>query len=100
MKDTTTKHIHVKNVKEAWEKADEIFPTDYIQDPLRTERAGYPIYITTDENRGGLSFCWISDLNDRLELNLPDNKTVNVWIEPDFTYTDYKVLSRAYGYLA
>ena len=98
--DTKTKHIHVKSVAEAWATADRIFPTDYIQDPVRSEGAGYPIYVTTDESRGGSSFCWISDLNDRLELNLPNCETVNVWIDPAITYEDLIEVSRSYGYLA
>lgn len=78
--------MKVANIKEAWRKADIIFPTDYLLDSERTEKAGYNIYWST------LDGCtaWISDLGDRLELNLPDGKTVNIWIE-ECKYKEYQI---------
>lgn len=78
--------MKVTNIKEAWRKADIIFPTDYLLDSERTEKAGHNIYWST------LDGCtaWISDLGDRLELNLPDGKTVNIWIE-ECTYKEYQI---------
>lgn len=67
----------VGSVKEAWAAANNLFPCDYEYDTLRSARAGYPIYMAT---AFGLN-AWISDLNDRLEVNLP-NKSVNIWIRP------------------
>lgn len=55
----------VSSVKEAWELASRLFPTDYEKDEDRSSRAGYPIYYSTAEGTN----AWISDLNNRLELN-------------------------------
>lgn len=67
--------MKVKNIKEAWEVAGMIFPTDYIKDERRTERAGYDIYASAAE---GYEYHYICDLGDRLELNM-GSKTVNIW---------------------
>ena len=69
---------------EAWQMANEIFPTDYMKDEGASSRAGYDIY------RNGGGWClhpienynqWISDLGNRLEINLDNGKTINIWIE-------------------
>lgn len=60
----------VTNIKEAWRKADIIFPTDYLIDSECTAKAGYNIYWSTLEG----CTVWISDLGNRLEVNLPDGK--------------------------
>lgn len=65
------------NKLEAWEIADRIFPTDYMKDEAANEKAGYPVYISTAAETN----AWISDLNTRLEVNLPNGKSVNIWIE-------------------
>ena len=65
------------SIKDAWEEANKIFPTDYEHDVSRSERAGYPIYYST---ANGVN-AWISDLGNRLEVNLPDGKSVNIWIQ-------------------
>lgn len=67
----------VTTIKDAWTAANEIFPTDYEQDANRSKRAGYPIYFST---AAGVN-AWISDLGNRLEVNLPDGRSVNIWIE-------------------
>lgn len=54
-----------------------IFPTRYEHDASRSERAGYPIYYSTASDVN----AWISDLGNRLEVNLPDGKSVNIWIQ-------------------
>lgn len=69
----------VKNVKEAWAKADIIFPTDYMKDEAKSARAGYDIYYST---AAGVH-AWISDLGSRLEVNLADGSTVNIFIEEE-----------------
>lgn len=61
----------------AWAEVNKIFPTDYEHDASRSERAGYPIYYTTADSMN----AWISDLGNRLEVNLPDGESVNIWIE-------------------
>lgn len=71
--------MKVSSVKEAWELADRLFPTDdYEKDEERSSRAGYPVYHSTAE---GVN-AWISDRGNRLELNCC-GKTENIWIEQD-----------------
>lgn len=67
----------VTSIKDAWAEANKIFPTDYEHDTSRSERAGYPIYYSTASDVN----AWISDLGNRLEVNLPDGKSVNIWIQ-------------------
>lgn len=67
----------VTSIKDAWAEANKIFPTDYKYDASRSERAGYPIYHSTAV---GVN-AWISDLGSRLEVNLPDGKSINIQIE-------------------
>lgn len=62
--------------EKAWEMANSLFPTDYEHNSKYSENAGYPIYSSTAD---GVN-AWISDLNCRLEVNLPDGKTVNIHI--------------------
>ncbi len=63
--------------KAAWAIADDLFPSDYVHDSSRSQRAGYDVYMSTFP---GME-AWISDLGDRLEVNLPDGQTINVWID-------------------
>ena len=79
-KQPTTKHYTVKSVTEAWSKANEVFPTDYERDAGRSSRSGYPVYSSTAD---GHWYDYICDLGDRLELNLSNGDTVNIWIEAD-----------------
>lgn len=69
----------VNNTYKAWQAANEIFPTDYIKDEAASTRAGYDIYKSTAANVP----AWISDLGNRLEVNLPNGKSVNIWIVED-----------------
>lgn len=74
--------MKVKNMAEAWRKADNIFPTDYVLNSCKTEAAGYPIYTSTAEN----NLSWISDLGTRLELNIETDykiETINLVIEEE-----------------
>lgn len=71
--------MKVSSVKEAWELANRLFPTDYEKDEERSIRAGYPIFYST---ANGVN-AWISDLGNRLELNYADGKLENIWIELD-----------------
>lgn len=66
----------VKTIKAAWEAADKIFPTDYIKDEASSLRAGYDVYRSTADN----NCSYICDLGDRLEVNLDNGKTENIWI--------------------
>lgn len=69
-------HIEVGSKDQAFRTANGLVHSDYEYDADRSERAGYPIYYSTilpDE--------WISDLGDRLEVNLSGGKTINIWID-------------------
>lgn len=67
----------VTSIRDAWAEAQKIFPTDYEHDAIRSERAGYPIYYST---ANGVN-AWVSDLGNRLEVNLQDGKSVKIWIQ-------------------
>ena len=67
----------VTSIRDAWAEVQKIFPTRYEHDASRSERAGYPIYYST---AAGVN-AWISDLGNRLEVNLPDGESVNIWIQ-------------------
>lgn len=69
--------------KQAWEMVDEMFPTDYNKDEKSSERAGYDVYRSPIN-----ALDYICDLGDRLEVNLANGKTVNVWIEEPKDFTD------------
>lgn len=71
--------MKVATVKEAWEAAARMFPTDYRKDEESSKRAGYPIYRSTAEDHYNSYIC---DLNDRLEVNM-NGKSTNIWIQPD-----------------
>jgi hypothetical protein len=73
--------------KEAWQMADQIFPTDYMKDEGKSERAGYDVYISTAKDH---DFFWISDLGNRLEVNM-DGKSVSIWIEEEEQGEDIEV---------
>lgn len=70
------KHIKVSTVQEAWKKAAEIIGGDYTKDATGSEGAGYPIYRSRTEY-----YDYICDLNCRLEVNLHDGSTTNIWIQ-------------------
>lgn len=69
--------MKVKTVAEAWQKAGEIFPGDYMKDIEGSERAGYPCYYSTSDKHRGDHIC---DLNARLEV-VVDGQCTNIWIE-------------------
>lgn len=67
----------VNSIKEAWEMVNEIFPTDYTENTIKTKNAGYPVFDSNLGDENG----YICDLGNRLEVNLADGTTVNIWIE-------------------
>lgn len=71
--------MKARDRSEAWDVATLIFPTDYELDDERTKRAGYSIWYSTAD---GVE-AWISDIGNRLELNLPSGRSVNVWIDDE-----------------
>lgn len=68
--------ITAASTRQAWEIAGEILGTDYTEDAASTARAGYPIHRSTAEGNRG----YICDLGDRLEVNLQDGSSRNIWI--------------------
>lgn len=87
----------VHSRQEAWGQADAIFPTDYMIHDQISARNGYNVYYSTAE---GVQ-AWISDLGNRLEVNLETGETVNIWIEevpefPEYALADsLKVIDEA-----
>lgn len=73
--------------EQAWTIADEIFPTDYMKNEAKSLRAGYDIYESTAEG----VFAWISDLNDRLEINLDNGKTITIWIDEEPRFKEWQI---------
>lgn len=71
-----TKNYKFGLIQKAWAKVNEIFPTDYEYDVQRSKRAGYDVYSSTAE---GHYYDYICILGDRLEVNLSNGDTVNVW---------------------
>lgn len=69
-------HYHVNSVSAAWAKVNEVFPTDYNKDENSSARAGYPVFRSSVEY-----YNYICDLGDRLEVNLENGETVNIWID-------------------
>ena len=76
--------MKVKNINEAWNEANKIMPNDYLKDEEASVRAGYPIYRSTINH-----YDYICDLGDRLEVNLANGQTVNIWIEQPSTIEEY-----------
>lgn len=68
--------ITAASTRQAWEIAGEILGTDYTEDTASTARAGYSIHRSTAEGNRG----YICDLGDRLEVNLQDGSSRNIWI--------------------
>ena len=74
--------IKVRSREEAWQKANELFPTDYLKDDHCSANAGYPIYTSTMDGNNS----WISDLNTSLELNIYQGKAIKtIRISIEFT---------------
>lgn len=79
--------MKVNSREQAWREADNLFPTDYIKDEKKSDAAGYDIYYSTCE---GVN-AWISDLDDRLEINLATGETVNIWIEEEPQFKECQI---------
>ena len=76
--------MKVNSRNEAWLRVNEIFPTDYAEDGKASYIAGYPVYKSTVPG----CRAWISDLWDRLEVNLPGGDSINIWIEEKPRYSE------------
>lgn len=73
------------NVKAAWNMVNELVGI-CTKNEKRSEGAGYAIY-TAVEQPG----AWVSDLGNRLEVNLANGETVNVFIETETETVSRKV---------
>ena len=71
-------HVHVSSVSEAWQVAGSYFPGDYEKDDRASACAGYPIYRSPSDWA-----LYVCDLCTRLEVNLSNGDTVNIWIDDD-----------------
>lgn len=67
-----------KNYNEAWAIAKAMTNGDCTLDAQSTSVAGYKVYRSESE-----FYTYICDLGDRLEVNLANGHTVNLWIEPE-----------------
>ena len=72
------KHYTVKSTAEAWRKAAKVLPFEVQLDARSTERVGYPIHRSAAEY-----YDYICDLGCRLEVNLSNGETVNIWIKEE-----------------
>lgn len=72
--------MKVKTIEEAWALALNIFPYEYEQDIESSEKAGYPVYRSINDNH---KMNYISALCDRLEVNLETGESINIWIISD-----------------
>lgn len=79
--------MKVNSREQAWREADNLFPTDYIKDEMKSENAGYDIYCSTCD---GVN-AWVSDLDNRLEINLSTGETVNIWIEEAPQFKEFQI---------
>lgn len=70
-----TKNLYANSLVSAWEKVKGTFPYEYVIDENSSERSGYSIYRSNIER-----YNYICDLGDRLEVNLANGETVNIWI--------------------
>ena len=77
--------MKVKNIQQAWLEACILVDEDsLIKDQEATERAGYDIY--RDYNQ---YYNYICILGDRLEVNLANSKSINIWIEQPENIKEY-----------
>lgn len=67
-----------KSYNEAWEIAKALTNGDCALDARSTEIAEYKVYRSESE-----FYTYICDLGDRLEVNLANGQTVNLWIDPE-----------------
>ena len=79
--------MKVNSKEQAWIEADKLFPTDYIKDEKKSDTAGYDIYYSTCDG----VHAWISDLGDRLEVNLETGETISIWIEEEPKFKEYQI---------
>lgn len=87
-----TRHMTVLSREEAWVEASKLMEHDFDYNQAYSKNAGYPVYTNEDG--------WVSDLNTRLEVNLSDGTTTNIWIKQRDILAELINKSREYGYTA
>ena len=82
--------MKVSSKEKAWE-VNKIFPYDYEKDEKGSANAGYPIYtsIASEHPQN-----WISDLGNRLEVNLEDGSSTNIWVEEQGEDVEVTVIAK------
>ena len=83
---------------EAFWLAGKLTKHDYEYDVERSARAGYPIYFSVKKE----AYEWVCDLGDRLEVNLEDGRSINIWIKDEVAEARKKLveMTKAMGYTA
>lgn len=83
--------MKVSSKEKAWEEVNKIFPYDYEKDEKGSANAGYPIYtsIASEHPQN-----WISDLGNRLEVNLEDGSSTNIWVEEQGEDVEVTVIAK------
>lgn len=81
----------VSNKEKAWEEANKMFPYDYEKDEEGSAKAVYPIYTSTASEHPQ---NWISDLGNRLEINLENGSSTNIWIEDQGEDVEVTVIAK------
>ncbi len=83
--------MKVSSKEKAWEEVNKIFPYDYEKDEKGSANAGYPIYtsIASEHPQN-----WISDLGNRLEVNLEDGSSTNIWVEEQGEDVEVTVITK------
>ena len=72
-----TNHVHVFTNADAWNVA-KTHIQDVSKDADASGRAGYDVFRSESDY-----YSYICDLGDRLEVNLSNGDTVNIWIDDD-----------------
>ena len=77
--------MKVKNIQQAWIEVHKLIDEDNLmKDYEATERAGYDIYRDYKEH-----YNYVCCLGDRLEVNLANGKSINIWIEHPESIKEY-----------
>lgn len=77
-------HITANGREEAWERVNELFPSDYEKDSRSSDRAGYPVYRSTMDTETA-HYNYICDLGTTIEVNLTDDRWKSTTIRVHIT---------------
>lgn len=90
-----TLHINALNREEAWNRVNELFPSDYEEDPRSSSRAGYPVYRSTMDTEVA-HYNYICDLGATLEINLTDKDWKSTTVRINIIEPEPKPKEREY----